>query len=414
MKKKALLFLVGCLCAASLTGCGKSRMEKVTEFLQRDLEISREEAEDIAELFEEEDFEEEKSDKKEKKSKKEEKNSQYDLVEVSDEIVNSTIMDSIIQIYDAVIPIDGSMTLGEVRQAIDDVTGFDVKLGSNQSEDSLVEAGLSGVSFEDEDGEPICYFTCVNPTNAPMKLVDCPVISFSAGHGIHSLNTFYPGNICDGTNSYPFLQNTESPEYLERLKTYPTLKYEEIQAFLEAQGAEDVTFYNGTFSFEYLTKKPEYEEDGEAMYPSVTVKLSVDMSTAKCVSVYFDKSWYPADSHWLSYNVETLGELTDEQLDKLENDMQEARKEQIDEPIRLYGSIYEEGSMSGLHIISQTQSGQFLCDDVSVYMTYDGNIDHGTIQEYSFFSPETYSSIDELMEKEYIDQDAIIYFLDEN
>ncbi len=181
-----------------LAGCGKSERDKAVDAYQEELGLSKDEAEDLADAFAGFSGDEPIDDSDNPVQQEEE--SQIELVEPSSQIVNSNIKDPIIQVYNAVIPLDGSITVGEMINRVNEGTDFEVNYGEI-NENSLAEVSESWLSGEanDKNGEVMFKFQYINPENAPIKVYDCPVLDISSGSSKHSVNIFYAGNLCDAT-----------------------------------------------------------------------------------------------------------------------------------------------------------------------------------------------------------------------
>ncbi|MGN0326368.1 MAG: hypothetical protein ACI4DW_08645 [Lachnospiraceae bacterium] len=374
MKKKLLCVILTGLCMASLIACGKSERDQAAEYYQDELGFSEEEAEELADAFYG-DESVQTGNSQDAGSEAESTNS-IKLVEPASEIVNSNISDPIVQIYDAVIPFDGSMTVGQVLDAINNATEFEVSLDS-KDENSLANVmGIGDSSLWttviDENGKSICTLVYVNTSDSPMKVYDCPVVEIDLlmTDSVHSLNCFYAGNICDGI--YTTVSSfKETAEYERRLADYPVLTYDEIPVYLENQGIHYVKFSGNEFLCHVFPGVVGYEMNGDEMCPRVDISFTVDMATGLCSNIRFGTVWGARDRS--AYYLESLEGLSDEQVRIIDDTVQGVLSEVVSEPMTLYGYSYRSG-VNNFYLIYKTESNQFFAKDVKAYIQYDGNV----------------------------------------
>lgn len=386
MKKKIVVTLVASLCLFMLCACGKGKETPESE------SSHSETYEEMKTEVETESFETEESS---------EEVGGFRLVEPSDEIVNSTIEQNIVQVYDVVAKLNGTYTVGDFYKAISDSTGYEISFDGNLSEVSLIEpiilyvgnVTVQYVTVCDNDNEAICELTIVNNSEDYRKLFDCPIVAITPKEGKHALNFFYAGNLCAGSFERNLTKAAkELPEYAERLSQYPTLNYDEISTYLANQGYPGVECSGNVYEILGLSGESSFEFQGKVYYPAKKILLEVDLTTATCSAVYCTVKYEPGEE-MVDY-IRTLEELPDERVRELEAYIQNNIINGVSGSPKLIGYGYmDDGWDSGVIMVYKTDSSRYVAVNTCAYRRYDGDI---SIEPKKITSENIYTSLGEL------------------
>ena len=407
MKKCLYALLITITILLVVTGCGKTRQEKVSEEYQKEYGLSKEEADELAE-FEDMMYQEALADAEkdaERAEKKEESEDAFKLYEASDEIKESTVNDAIVQIRNVVVKTDGSLTVKELYDALNKDGSVTIKKGGDEVTDSsLANSGVHSCYIVDEFDYGLCDLDFVNETEAPANIMDCKVINVTAPqYSDNVLNFFYPGNICAGI--YSDNDSVKETEWYEkRISEYLPMTYQDATDILTQKGAENVKFYIEEYSFYVYMNEPIYVEEGKKpIWKVINYRYHVDMNTASVdrisVSVEYDKADM-ANENIEDFSVIKNNGLIDmlrtECIDRmlLLSKFDRTLKESID----ILGYYNEKDAFSNPYkVICITDEGYYQALTFSMSKHFDGS--------YEFWvSPnsDTYSSLEELFaEREY-------------
>lgn len=421
MKKKTLVvLLIGMMIVSVFTGCGKTKEQKYSEQLQRELGLTKEEADEmagIAAAMEEAEKAEEERIKKEKEEK-----SSFKLVEPSPEIINSKITDPIVQVGNAVIPNDGSLTIGELKDILEKESGAKTviaydghnpnRLDMNFRMPEFTEASLVKstyydcgyyVAYKDENDNEICRAIYVNDTDVPIAAFDCKIACIYAPSGIsmNILNFFYAGNICAGT--YAIISDIRTTDaYKERISEYPAMTYQNVEECLLAAGAERVyNINNDTFQVYEYSKLDDFDEK----YRCKEYYFLVDMNTSLVNEIRYSFKIDSAsgcvernvldisliDSEIIS-NIETFAskELSDEWF-----------KNKADSKVTVDGFfIVKEGYSEFICVVCYTDRGTYEPISIELHRQFDGK--YSAERNYNInrnSSDEPFTSAEEIIEE---------------
>ncbi len=384
-----------------LGGCGKSEKEKAVETYQNELDLSREDAEEVADAFEDFYGDENLDDGNDSEQPVFEEH--FQLVEPSAEIVNSNIKDPIVQIYNTVIPVDGSITVGEMMEEVKEATDFELQYTFD--ENSLLDAASTRENQEVMDDKKRCLFTftCTNPENSPKRIYECPVLDIRGGEDTHSLNFLYAGNLCTGTyrirtTKTEKLKDNEMESYQHRLQRYPRMKYEEVPKYLETQGFPDVQFDNGRaaggYGVDVLLDGEVYEMDAKQYYLKRSFLFFIDLNAAECDTIRFESTALPKEYEFES--LTSLEGLSDDEVRILDNAVNDKFANQIGEGNTLCG--YSNLNGIKLVLIYKKESGEFFGVAIDACRYMDGSVGPSRIWKDLWGSGIAfYSSIDELV-----------------
>ena len=128
----------------------------------------------------------------------------FECAQMTDEIRDSKVTDPIVQVGNAVLKTDGSLTVREVMELLD-IDG-EVQLGNSYTKEDEISSAVdisitreSLAQFGADDKKEVCIIS-VRPENegVPTKVADCIVDDIgAAGYGgFNNLNIIYAGNIC--------------------------------------------------------------------------------------------------------------------------------------------------------------------------------------------------------------------------
>ena len=172
MKRKYMITVCVVL-AVLLTGCG-SRKDRLSDEYQQMWGMSKEEADEMAEMMDEALAEEEEMAKSqaEEQKKKEASLDAITLVGASKEIKSSKLGDDLIQIGDVVVKTDGTLTVGELNKELQACFNSKLVSGNEEVTDVSLENAtsfgtpfVSILSVKDEAENPICSIKYINPTD---------------------------------------------------------------------------------------------------------------------------------------------------------------------------------------------------------------------------------------------------------
>ena len=237
MNKKINVLLCTMLLLFSLVGCGKNENTEVTqaqEYYENELGMDADEARELAEdLFGDEDTTNLISSSETTDNEDEIEESETILVNPSQEIVNSSFIDPIMQVGNAIIHFDEDYTLEEFMDLLNADSGFSNLIysgsGSKNSykeniitADGVLEAGAQKTCTVWLDDKALMHVTCWNNTSEAISLLDAIIVGFdlesesqtNVFNELH-FNCYYPGNINAGY--YSMSNPDEYPEY-EQLK----------------------------------------------------------------------------------------------------------------------------------------------------------------------------------------------------
>lgn len=182
-RKLAYALCVGAVASLTLAGCGgKSAKEELSEQYQEELDLEEEDADELAEIAEEI-YEEEAAEEQAEAEQEAEAQSAFKLYDATSEIKNSKFTDAIVQVGGVVLHDDGSMTVGEVVEMLQENGAVVLKDNDHKeiTEASLVEAAYRGTySFEDEFKNELCTVEYINETEEIAGAYDCKVLDISA------------------------------------------------------------------------------------------------------------------------------------------------------------------------------------------------------------------------------------------
>lgn len=340
MKKKLVLLLLSFLVVSMAVACGKSEKQKAAENLQEELGLSKDEANELAELF----YGDESYEETEKNV------ASISLVSPRSEIVNSKITDPFVQVENSIIYTNETMTIGEAVALLEKESGHPIVVGEDeQSLDSLIDS----ISIFDSNGIQICKLYGKNYSGNPTKVSELPIQDFGC-NSVYQLNCFYSGNICMATYSSS-KDVTENAAYQERIANYPALKYEEVPAFFEKNGlvCTDKNFQDdpllGTgYIVRYINPTPVHTtEEGENEYVETTYGIGVDLDTATCAS-------YNVKNSNRYKGNDSAGELTN--LDFLDKDTKDAL---LEDAINSYLTDFWNVAAGGAHSTKAEIKGYF-------------------------------------------------------
>lgn len=426
MKKKMIVALLCSLVVSSLTGCGKTRVDKTAEAYE-EYGFTKEEARELAEL--ENEFYEENKEWEEQYAKQvaeeealaQEAEDSFRLCEVSDEIKNSTVYDEIVQVGDIVLPNDGSLTVKDVVERLSVQGPVTVYEGDDEiTADSLVNPTnmyLGSYTIRDEYNNDLCSVNYVNLSEDIANAFDCIVadISYPIYSSPNILNFFYPGNIC------PAVFNASSDvralsAYEQRVSEYKEMTYQSIEEDLKSLGAKNISFLSDTYlkiykyEFSVYSKKPVYQKAGqEPYYRKTSYSFFVDLNTAKISSFGTTSQYNSADA--ISMELTDLSLITPEVTTQLEEYVNEeftkSFEDLADESVEIVGYYTVEGFYGDeCMAVCLTDRGTYEPIKFSLLEYFDGSL--GVSNNISTSYDATCSSLEELFANEEIDNSKYI------
>lgn len=320
MKKKLVFLLMALTVASTAVACGKSEKQKAAENLQEELGLTKDDANELAELFygDDSDYAQEEV---------EEEKVGFELVEPKQEIINSKLSDPIVQIQNSIIRFDGSMTVKEVCDKVAEESGigftytFDQGMSRNNelTEDSLAESNSYSyidVYLVDENGDKAYSILAINDSDTFKSIYECPVIGVKS-YSEYDLNCFLAGNLCVGTldrNRY----ESDDEAYLKRLELYPVMSYDDVKSYLDSQGVHYTVSANGEFDVDLL-----YETVIGTYLEKMFFGFKLDMSNSKMFINEGNVSWSD-NKEVISYMIYNYNCLSEEELAEAEKAIVEA------------------------------------------------------------------------------------------
>lgn len=315
MKSKVIITLmILTLSTSALLGCGKSRKERLSEEYQQYFGMTEDEADAMAEAFsgayeEEGGVDSEVSKERAYISELEQK----PLTEVAPEIASAAISDNLYQVYGAVIPTDGSVTLREAIDLIQAGTDFNIH---TTTQEGAVKSGIevSSHSICDESGGAVCKLMTMNLTEGPSDVFEQVIVGVEPGYGIHLLNCFLPsGVVTCYENDYPKNDVVEAARVERIEKMGGDIRYDSIEEFAYAHGVESLKkSSNLSWYSETITDTPiVVDENGDEYYKKVRVTFGYQESTGNMSEVDRTEDILKEGSWWTLYDIE-LNDLSDE------------------------------------------------------------------------------------------------------
>lgn len=266
---KFFLLLVIVLCGILLSACGKKSeaelaLEKEAEALSETWGIPMDQAREMAKelMAVEAEYEAEyNANLEEKNAAKEEVIDALELVKMDKRIAQSKMGEPIIQVYDAVLELNGKMTVGEVFSEVEKNISIPVTLADNYSnaidEGAILDGNTSLKTYNilDQNNDVVCQLTVINPNDDYISVKEGKVIDITSyGMNIHALNCFYSGGVIPQVYKEIDIDNEKLKEAFEdRLEELGgTVRYDEIESFLEKHGCSFIKpssdgFYSTVF-----------------------------------------------------------------------------------------------------------------------------------------------------------------------
>ena len=291
MTKKVIAILLTITSVIGLVGCGKAEPQK---------EVSEQEyyKKQVAETMQEsEEIEETKSIKPEGEERTNLEDiitgDEVKLVEALPEIKESKVSDQIVQVYNAILPIDGSITVGKMMELLTEGYGSELTISELYTPDGLATPGMyngSSVDIFNDKNEAICQFSYYNAANVDVALEDCVVTAiYPETENEHALNFFYAGNMCAGIFEYNVKEYCPQA-YAKRAIDYPELDIDSIHEYLEEKGFSRVETITNEYSWGTTERrvhagiecgKLAYQKEGKDQYAYKVftfVKRDIDSS----------------------------------------------------------------------------------------------------------------------------------------
>lgn len=412
MKRKCL-FVTFAILLTLLVGCGMSRKDQLSNEYQNMWGMSKEEADEMAELMDNA-LKEEAEAIKAQEQEMQEKAAVLDaitLCEPSNEIKNSKFGDDIVQIGDVVVKTDGSMTVGDFNRELQKSFKFTLKNGDGEVTDSSLKdtspfdtPNASSLAAVDEAGNYICDIKYVNPTDSVLNVFDCIVVEVEANlHSVYSLNCFYPGNICAGTYSGTD-KVINSDLYAERISEYPPITAQNAEDEFAKAGAKNITGGGSSGRFYTISSKPIFAFRDKDYYKRTTYSYEINMNTAVVNKFETKNDYYAGDL--VVGNISDFSTITDEQRKELEGYCSEYLTDWIhdraDSSVELVGFYLDEDA--DCVVICKTDRNTFEPLKFDYELHYDGS---ATINDYlhdCYNDP--YNTLDELFENEEMQENS--------
>ncbi len=308
MRNKIVALLLTTIVSAEfIGGCGKTEEEKLADYYQSQ-GMSKEEAQataQVATAFGATAEEEKAADAEREQAEvaKQEQVDSFQLVAPRAEILNSGFEEPFIQIQDELFYIDGSMTVKDVIEKLNNVYDFEITAKSGKDEitqDSLANINahaINGVAFYDDNDTLIMSIDYDNSSDQAISIYDCQVYNIKPETDkVYALNMFEPGNLCYGifTDKEEILS---SPAYAERSKDYPT-KYQDWIAKFDEIGVK-YTAGSDYISFETIVNMEPQDPhnwgaasiNDDPEYRVKQIQLVFNQNTALCTELkIFDES----------------------------------------------------------------------------------------------------------------------------
>lgn len=390
--KNMIISLIVLICMMiSLAGCGilrntpKTYEEQAAEYYEKELGLSKADAEDLAgALWSEEPTE--KADKKDKET------NDFCLYPVLPEIEKSNITDEIVQVNDVLINLDGSKTLDDVMNILKSsqegskmVFYRETDSGKTEyQEDGLLDAdGLIAVNVYccanpescDMRGEQLCRFTAKNFTENTVEYKDAIVYDLRVGDVPYSFNIFYAGNINAGIHQGS--EKAIQSEYYGQNATMDQLTYDTILPYLNEQG-----FSNPEYDEKEHKYQIEYLSDlGNGFYKKSIISFKYNQDTRKCTY----SNWVETHSGEVQYkNIKSLDEITNDEVDKWIAEANEKMQERYDNAssIELVGAYINDAwssfKIGFLYQIMDDVHDPWYCASTveGIWRCYDGSLDY--------------------------------------
>lgn len=404
MKKKTLKVLVcAIVLLVCITGCGKTRSDKLAEMYENEYGMSEEEASEWAEY--ENEFYEEMNESGDQYSDEAQSEEEFEenitLVKVKDEVKNAALTDNICQVYDAVIKTDGTMNLKDVFNLIQESTDFEVSIDCNEG--AVVNGiGFNSYKITDEYGKTVCYIEAFNDTSATNDAFNQLVLRMEkADDGVHAYNFFMASGIMDIYNKVEPYKAEEAKAYHQRIDEIGgEVRYDAIENFLTSHGVTHIQkISDDTYGFISFDATPVAKFDGnEEQYKYTNWQVSYDGSTGN-MSTIFSRTYIGAvDDFVAAGSVSPLFEEMDEETKQAVID---AAIDGIDNDT-IYGDrvsgvefvSFAYDNEKNLHEILKDDQDRYIETEVSLSYTSNGHITaDGTKSWYN----DTYNSIDDVI-----------------
>lgn len=442
MKSKSnkffLLWMI-VLCVILFPACGKKSeaelaIEKEAEALSEMWGIPMDQAREMAKelLAAEAEYEVEyNANLEEKKAAKEEVIDALELVPMDKRIEQSKMGDPIIQVYGAVLELNGKMTLGEVFSEVEKNISIPVTLVDNNS-NSVDDGGildgatsLKNYKILDQNNDVVCQLTVINPNDDYISVKEGKVIDITTyGMNIHALNCFYSGGVIPSVYKEIDLDNEKLKEAFEtRLEEMGgTVRYDEIENFLEKHGCSFIKpSSDGYYSTVFYGDNP-IQIGGNKGYIKRDIETKFNKSSGNMTDI--DYKYETAVEQTLGSGVTLFmsGETNVYYLDEIPDDVwkkvEEKAKESFTEGL---WSVAGDGKLiAAANFIKGNYSEEidliFLTDNntyVDVYWSGPHYIITGEIyipDSFTFYGKE-YQTLDELKDSESMNTDRCKDFI---
>ncbi len=414
-KKLAYALCVGAVASLTLAGCGgKSEKEEFSEYYQKELDLEEEDADELAEIAEEI-YEEEAAEEQAEAEQAAEAQSAFKLYDATSEIKNSKLTDEIVQVGGVVLRDDGSMTLGEVMEMLQEDGTAILKDDKHReiTEASLVEPEDKGTYYlEDEFENDICEIEYINETEEIAGAYECKVIDISTSgwpaDDLDALNFFYAGDICTGVYRLNGKNAAESAEYAKRLEEYPLMTYQEVEDTLKQKGAENISFddQNERYEVYIYSDQPIYTMNDKEYYKVRGYMINIDMTTATVSSIIKTAYYGDKDLAFSSDNNISLDCcITPEVAEELE--------EVCSATLGAWNMMDATATTEGYFIGDQEKYYTVLCTDRGTHVVFSFNMERAYDGSYhrasgGDYPSEPYESFDEAAADYGAEPDSII------
>lgn len=393
MKRKTLITMVGTVGTMALlmavSGCGqKSKAEQAAEYYQEEFGMTKEEAEQLANEFDDAglyDLEETGNQKSESQKSDQQENT-FKLFDVMPEIENSKIGDGIVQVNDVLLHDDGTMTLGEaidkLKNSEDGNKLFYGCMGEEKefAFDGLVDPRGSeslivyyGDDYSDYTAE-LCSISVFNPSENMVEAKDAYVVkvigtAYNKIEAPYAMNIFFAGNLNLGL----YEDQLKESEYYGKNATLPRLTYDTVEEFLNNQNADEVTYSESEHRYTAICN----EEMASGDYLQYKLMLEYDKQTKEC-RILFPLVFliYRADDVFHYYK--TIDEISADETHEVVQIAKEMVESEYDEKVTLkvLGAVDNLGRSDFFFEVTK-ENGEVeyrACEADSIQKLYNGSM----------------------------------------
>ncbi len=246
----------------------------------------------------------------------------------------------------------------------------------------------------------------VSDTDGPVKLYDMPIRLIQSGISLYSLNFFAPGYICPA--SYKIESKYMDTEaYKTRVSQCPALKYDEIEGYIENQGLKYTLVGNDKASTKYISGDA-FSDGGKNYYIETECYINIDMETATADGFGYILTFNKEDS--IRYNYTRLEDFEESDLEIIKEEGKNgvlAATKSSATSAEIVGYI---SHSLGIEFVYRTDNDEYVKTNMcTAHKTYGGEF---TYKFTPMIGAKAYSSVDELLEGNFISKDDYVSVVD--